>query len=112
MYEHRREPLMPFPIFIRRALRSLYAALGVMAVALATGVLGYHLLEDLPWIDALLDASMILGGMGPVSILHTAAGKFFASVYALFSGVVFIATSSILLAPFLHRFLHRFHLEP
>lgn len=111
MYEHRREPVTPFPIFIRRVLWSLYAAMAVMATALATGVLGYHLLEDLPWIDALLDASMILGGMGPVSTLHTTGGKLFASAYALFSGVVFIATSGILLAPFLHRFLHRFHLE-
>jgi hypothetical protein len=112
VYEHRREPVSPFPIFIRRVLRSLYTAMAVMAAALATGVLGYRLLEDLPWIDALLNASMILGGMGPVAALHTTAGKLFASAYALFSGIVFIATTGILLAPFMHRFLHRFHLEP
>jgi len=67
--------------------------------------------EDLPWIDALLNASMILGGMGPVNELHTVVGKLFASAYALFSGIVFITITGILLAPFLHRFLHLFHLE-
>ncbi len=111
MYEHRRDPLLPFPIFVRRVLRSFYVAAALIALALGAGVLGYHLLEGLHWIDAILNASMILGGMGPVAELHTTAGKLFASAYALFSGIAFITTSGILLAPFLHRFLHRFHLE-
>jgi len=111
MYEHRREPLLPFRAFLRRVLRSVYTAAAVVAVALGIGVLGYHGLEDIPWIDAILNASMILGGMGPVNELHTTAGKLFASAYALFSGIVFITTTGVLLAPFLHRFLHRFHLE-
>ncbi len=111
MYERRHESLVPLPIFIRRVLRSLYLAAFVVAAALAVGVLGYHVLEDMPWIDAILNASMILGGMGPVNELHTTAGKLFASGYALFSGIVFIASTGILLVPFMHRFLHRFHLE-
>jgi uncharacterized membrane protein YhiD involved in acid resistance len=72
---------------------------------------GYHFSEGLSWLDSLLNASMILGGMGPVSQLHTAAGKWFASAYALYSGMVFLAISGIMLAPPAHRLLHRLHLE-
>jgi hypothetical protein len=79
--------------------------------ALGLGTFGYHYLEGLPWIDAELNASMILSGMGPVAELHTTAGKLFASFYALFSGVAFIAIAGVLLAPVYHRFLHQFHLE-
>ncbi len=111
MYEHRGEPLLPRPAFIRRALISVYTAAAVVVLALGVGVLGYRQLEGLSWIDAVLNASMILGGMGPVAELHTVWGKLFASAYALFSGIIFITVSGILLAPFLHRFLHRFHLE-
>lgn len=111
MYEHRRDALLPFPAFLRRVLRNLSAAGSIVAAALGAGILGYHALENMPWIDAILNASMILGGMGPVNELHTSAGKLFASAYALFSGIVFITTTGILLAPFLHRFLHQFHLE-
>ncbi len=111
MYEHRREPLLPFPVFLRRVLNSACMAVAVVTTALGIGVLGYHALENIPWVDAVLNASMILGGMGPVTELHTVAGKLFASAYALFSGIVFITTSGILLAPFVHRLLHRFHLE-
>jgi hypothetical protein len=82
-----------------------------VTVALAIGIIGYHEIAGLPWIDALLDASMILGGMGPVNPLKTNAAKLFASFYALFSGLFFIVTTGILLAPFLHRLLHHFHLE-
>ncbi len=80
-------------------------------MALGIGVIGYHVFVGLPWIDALLDASMILGGMGPVNPITTTSGKLFASFYALFSGLFFIAAAGVLLAPFLHRLLHRFHLE-
>jgi hypothetical protein len=75
------------------------------------GILGYHLTENLGWLDSLLNASMILGGMGPVDTLKTSGGKLFASFYALFSGVVFLITMSVVLAPILHRFLHKFHLD-
>jgi hypothetical protein len=75
------------------------------------GILGYHVLEGLAWIDALLNAAMILGGMGPVDEVHTAAGKIFAAFYALYSGLIVLVVAGVLFAPLLHRFLHRFHLE-
>jgi hypothetical protein len=88
-------------------------AIGVVCVALGIGILGYHTFEpDMDWIDATLNASMILGGMGPVKTdLSTAGSKLFASAYALFSGIVFIGVMGIVLAPFAHRLLHHFHLE-
>lgn len=86
-------------------------SLCIIFTSLGIGVVGYHISEGLSWLDALLNASMILGGMGPVSELHTVAGKLFASTYALFSGVAFLATVGILVAPVAHRLLHRLHLE-
>ena len=111
MFEHRTKPLLPRKTFVLRVLRSLALALGIIGVSLALGVIGYHFCEGLSWLDSLLNASMILTGMGPVSELRTVAGKLFASFYALFSGVVFISAIAILLAPLGHRFLHKFHLE-
>ncbi len=111
MFEHRSEPLLPKPLFIRRLLRHAMLSGYVMAASLLIGILGYHLTEDLPWIDSLVNASMILGGMGPVNELHTTAGKLFASAYALFAGVVFLVVAGMLLAPAAHRLLHRIHLE-
>jgi hypothetical protein len=75
------------------------------------GILGYHFLEKLSWIDSLVNAAMILGGMGPVNELHTNLGKLFAAFYALYSGIVFLVVVAVILAPLYHRFLHRFHLE-
>lgn len=90
-------------------------ALGIAGAALTGmlggGVLGYHYLCALPWIDSLLNASMILGGMGPVDPIGNDTGKIFASIYALLSGLVFVAVCGVLIAPFAHRFLHRFHAE-
>jgi hypothetical protein len=83
----------------------------MLGVSLGAGVLGYHLLEGLSWVDSLLNASMILGGMGPVDTLHTAGGKLFASVYALFSGILVLAVASVLFAPIIHRSLHHFHVD-
>lgn len=111
MFEHRTKPLLPRKTFVLRVLRSLVLAVGIIGVSLALGVFGYHFCEGLSWLDSLLNASMILTGMGPVSELHTVAGKLFASFYALFSGVVFISAVAIFLAPLGHRFLHKFHLE-
>ncbi len=111
MFEHRRQPLAETRTFMRRMVRYLLLALGIILGSLAIGVLGYHYLERLAWIDALLNASMILGGMGPVNELHTQAGKVFASFYALFSGMVLLVAVGVLIAPVFHRFLHRFHLE-
>jgi hypothetical protein len=111
MYEHRTQPLLPRQLFLRRMLRHGLIALCLVFVSLGIGVVGYHITEGLPWLDALLNASMILGGMGPVSELHTALGKLFASAYALFSGVAFLAMVGILVAPLAHRLLHHLHLE-
>jgi hypothetical protein len=110
-YEHHTQPLLPRLKFLHRLLIHGMVAAGVLAFALGIGILGYHLTEDMPWLDALLNASMILGGMGPVSELHTSGGKLFASFYALFSGVVFLASAGLVFAPLAHRLLHWLHLE-
>jgi hypothetical protein len=110
-YEHHTQPLLPRLKFLRRLLIHGLAAAGVLAIALGIGILGYHLTEVMPWLDALLNASMILGGMGPVNELHTSGGKLFASFYALFSGVVFLASAGLVFAPLAHRLLHWLHLE-
>ncbi len=111
MFEHRHQPLAKTHKFVRRMVRYLFLALGIICFSLFIGILGYHYFEGLPWIDALLNASMILGGMGPVDAIHTQAGKLFASFYALFSGMVLLVAVGVLIAPVFHRFLHRFHLE-
>lgn len=86
-------------------------SLGLVSLVLSAGVAGYHWFGELGWIDSLLEASMILGGMGPVNPLKTTAVKLFASGYALFSGLVFIAVMGLLLTPVVHRMLHKFHVE-
>lgn len=111
MYERRNYPLLSRAKFARRVARHLLLALSFVAVALGIGVFGYHFVARLSWIDSLLNASMILGGMGPVDPLHSSAAKLFASFYALFSGLAFIGIASVLVAPFAHRLLHRFHIE-
>ena len=111
MYEHHSQPLLPRPLFIRRMLWHGLTASGLLLAALAVGVLGYHFVEGIPWVDSILNASMILGGMGPVDRMETVAGKLFASAYALFSGVAFLATAGILFVPLAHRLLHLLHLD-
>jgi hypothetical protein len=111
MYEHRKQPLLSRAKFAKRVARHFFFALLLLAVGLGIGILGYHFLGELSWIDSLLNASMILGGMGPVDPLHSSAAKIFASCYALFSGLAFIGIASVIVAPFVHRVLHRFHLE-
>jgi hypothetical protein len=111
MLEHRTKPLLPRKIFILRVLRSLALALGIVGVSLGLGVFAYHFGARLSWLDALLITATIPTGMGPVNELHTVGGKLFASFHALFSGVVFITSVAVLLAPVIHRFLHKFHLE-
>lgn len=111
MFEHHSEPLISRAAFVRRLAKHGLIAVVVIACSLAIGIIGYHLLEGFSWIDSLVNASMILGGMGPVNELHTQGGKIFASAYALFSGVVFLVMVGIFLAPIIHRFLHKFHLE-
>ncbi len=111
LYEHRNQPLLPRKQFIRRYLVHVGLAAAVVGGSLLVGIIGYHILEGFSWIDSILNASMILGGMGPVNPLQTNAGKLFASAYALFSGMLFLVITGLLFAPLFHRFLHHFHLE-
>lgn len=110
MYEHRRENLLPFGKFIRRLGLSFALAAGLVCFGVGAGVLGYHYFADFTWIDSLLNACMILTGMGPVGTLPNNTAKVFASLYALFSGVVFISVMAIMITPIAHRILHRFHI--
>ena len=111
MLEHYSKPMATRAEFARRMVRYSLATAGIILFSLAIGILGYHYIESLSWIDALLNASMILGGMGPVDTLQTDAGKLFASFYALYSGIILLASVGILMTPLFHRFLHRFHLD-
>ena len=111
MYENSKHPLLSRAKFLRRVAKHGLIGLIVVVFALGIGVLGYHFVAKLTWIDSLLNASMILGGMGPVDPLKTNAAKLFASFYALFSGLAFVGIASLMIAPFVHRLLHRFHLE-
>jgi len=111
MYERRTQPLLTPRQFALRLLRHFWIALGMVLVSLGAGMLGYHVLEGLSWLDAFLNAAMILGGMGPVAPLQTPGGKLFAGLYALYSGMLLLVAVSILLLPVLHRLLHTFHLN-
>jgi hypothetical protein len=111
MYERRGQPLLNQRSFLRRLWRHMLLAVGVLLGAWAIGILGYHLVAGLTWIDAVLNAAIILGGMGPVDPILTTAGKLFAAGYALFSGIVFLVAAGVFGAPLLHRILHHFHLE-
>lgn len=111
MFEHRRQPLLPRRVFYGRLARSAGIGLLIVLVSLVIGMAGYHFSENLPWLDAFLNAAMILSGMGPVSQIQTNAGKFFAGCYALYSGLALITTIGVVFAPVFHRFLHKFHLE-
>jgi hypothetical protein len=110
-YEKKDDPLAPLSVFLRRVGRNALVAAGVIAVSLAAGTAGYHYLGRLGWLDAYLNASMILTGMGPVDRMETAEGKLFSAFYALFSGVTFLTLVAFLVAPIYHRLLHRFHLR-
>ena len=111
MFEHKNSPLLPRKDFIRRMQRCVLLSAGISAVTLGLGMCGYHSLEKMPWPDSFANASMILAGMGPLGNLNTDAGKIFAGFYALFCGLIFITVITILLAPIVHRGLHKFHLE-
>jgi hypothetical protein len=111
MFEHRSKPLLPLPVFYWRLARSVAIGLLVIGLTLGVGMVGYHCLEPMSWVDAFVNAAMILSGMGPVSALQTDGGKIFAGCYALFSGLAFFAILGIIFAPAVHRFLHRFHVD-
>ncbi len=111
MFEHRREALLPRPLFLWRVFKFGAVSFGLAAASLLIGICGYRYFEDMSWIDAFVNAAMILGGMGPVGELHTRAGKLFAGTYALYCGLIVVISMGILIAPVFHRFLHLFHLE-
>jgi hypothetical protein len=111
MYEHRREPVLGRQQFLERVSRHGMLSLIVVVASLLFGTVGYHLAAGLGWIDAFLNAAMILTGMGPVDVMTTPSAKLFAAGYALYSGIAFVAITGILLAPFVHRLLHRLHAE-
>jgi hypothetical protein len=108
--EHREQPLAPRDRFLRRVAAYALAALLLIGLSLLAGTLGYRHLAGLGWVDALLNAAMILGGMGPVDPMPDDRAKLFAAAYALYSGVALLSTVSLLLAPLVHRVLHRMHL--
>ena len=109
--ESRHQPLAPRRVFLRRMWLNVLATLGIAAFSLALGTLGYHYLGGVGWVDGLLNAAMILTGMGPVDRMETTGGKLFATFYALYSGVAFLTLVAVLMGPLYHRFLHSFYLE-
>lgn len=111
MFERKSDKLVPIAVFARRMIITFFILLSVLTVALGIGIIGYHEFANLSWIDSILNASMILTGMGPVDRMTTDSSKLFSSFYALFSGVVFLSSVGLLLAPIFHRILHKFHLD-
>lgn len=109
MYENRRRRPLTRPQFLRRVARHVALAAVLLAASLGLGMAGYMGLEHLAPVDAFLNASMLLGGMGPVDMPRTQAGKLFAGAYALYSGLVFLVAAGLVVAPLAHRLLHRFH---
>ena len=109
--ESKDEPLASHMHFLGRLATSIFAAALIVGLSLFGGMFGYHHFENMSWTDAYLNAAMILSGMGPVSQLDTEAGKLFAGSYAIYSGLVVVVSIGIVLAPVVHRFLHRFHLD-
>jgi hypothetical protein len=110
MFEHRRERVLPFSLFLRRLAMCLAIAGALVGGGVGVGLLGYHYLAQFSWMDSLLNACMILTGMGPVGTLPNDTAKLFASLYALFSGLVFISVMAVLITPVMHRLLHKFHI--
>jgi len=109
MFEHRSAPILPRRLFLRRMSRHGLLAILIITGSLACGIFGYRVLEHMAWIDAVLNAAMILSGMGPASALATVAGKLFASLFALYSAMVLLVVAGVILAPVAHRLLHHFH---
>jgi hypothetical protein len=109
--ERKHEKLLPTSMFLVRLIRYAIATFILVCGSLLAGMWGYHHFENLSWLDSFLNASMILGGMGPVNAVHTSNGKLFAGIYALYSGLVILGAAGLLFTPLAHRFLHRFHLE-
>jgi hypothetical protein len=109
MYESKMEPAQARALFRRRLMIHASLALGLIAVSLGIGIVGYCQFEHLPVLDGFLNTAMLLGGMGPVNAPVTPAGKLFAGFFALYAGLVFIVTAGLLFAPLVHRLMHRLH---
>ena len=109
MYELRQAKPISRAEFMRRLGKHVAVAAALVAISLAVGMAGYMAFEHLSWVDAFLNASMLMGGMGPVDPPHTVAGKLFAGCYALYAGLVFIVTAALMFTPVLHRLMHLFH---
>ena len=110
MYENRKQKLLSHRKFFRRMARNVLIGLSLISLGLLIGMLGYHFIEGMNWIDSYLNSSMILSGMGEADELKTDAGKLFAGTYALFSGIMFLVTIAVIFAPLIHRFFHKFHI--
>ena len=110
-FERHHDQLAPVSVYVQRIVGSLAIGFGLIVIALSVGIAGYHFIAGFNFVDSLLEASMILGGMGPVRELPNDTAKMFASMYALFSGVIFIALMGIILSPVAHRVLHKFHVD-
>jgi len=111
MFEHRSKPLLPRREFIKRMIFFALLSTGFVILSLLLGMIGYRIFEDFSWIDAFVNAAMLMGGMGPMNELKTDAGKIFAGFYSMYCGLVFIITVGFLIAPVYHRFLHKFHID-
>jgi len=111
MYEHRAVAPLSNARFLRRFAGHFAVAAALVALSLGIGMAGYEHFEGMPWRDAFVNSAMLLGGMGPVDPLKTDGGKLFAGCYALYCGLVFLVSAGVLLAPVVHRLLHRFHWE-
>lgn len=110
-FERRTDPIASLPTFLHRVLAMALLAIFLTCFILSIGMMGYHYLADLSWIESFLNASMILSGMGEIDSLPTTAAKIFAATYALFSGLIFAAAIGVLFVPIVHRVYHRFHLD-
>jgi len=111
VFEHRAQPVIPTQQFLVRLANSGMVAFSIICISLFIGMLGYRIFEDLNWIDAFLNAAMLLGGMGPVDAPGSFGGKLFAGVYSLYCGLIVIFVAGIVLAPVAHRYMHKFHME-
>lgn len=109
MYESHKHPPLPRPRFVLRLALHIAGAIALLLGSLLLGMVGYHYYENLPWVDAFLNSTMLLGGMGSVDAPRTDAGKTFAGLYALYAGLVFVLAAGLVLAPIFHRVLHKFH---
>lgn len=111
MFEHKNQPLIPVHAFYKRALWHLFISSLILSFCIIIGVIGYHFIAYAKWLDAFHNACMILSGMGPVIEIKNTGGKWFSSLYALFSGVIFITNIGVILAPAAHRIFHILHVE-